>query len=137
VVVACLGHGCWPIAAVVVMGYAVYERNGRDCGYGIPAVCDHPACDEKIDRGLAYLCGKDPGGDEFGCGLYFCSTHLALGIGKGAGFQCERCADDEDPFEPKPDIAEWVEWKLTDESWQQWRDENADKVSELKSKVRS
>jgi hypothetical protein len=30
------------------------------------------------------------------------------------------------PFTPKPDTAEWVRHKLTDASWQRWRDENPD-----------
>ena len=42
------------------MGYACYERNGRDQGYGVPAKCDHPGCDADIDRGIAYACGGEP-----------------------------------------------------------------------------
>ncbi len=34
-------------------------------------------------------------------------------------------------FEPKEDCGEWTKWKLTDESWQQWRDENPEEVQEL------
>ena len=120
------------------MGYAVYERNGRDCGYGIPSLCDQPECSEKIDRGLAYLCGKDPGGDEFGCGLYFCSSHLLLDYPDGleeSSWRCDRCIAGEDPYDPKPDLLEWVHWKLTDESWQQWREENPVEVIALLSRV--
>jgi hypothetical protein len=42
-----------------------------------------------------------------------------------------RCANDQPPFEPTPDTAEWVEWKLTDDSWGPWRDENPEVVAEL------
>jgi hypothetical protein len=105
------------------MGYAIYQRNGRDCGYGVPAWCDFPCCNAKIDRGLGYLCGEEPGGDEFGCGLYFCGEHLFCS-GKGHGWLCLRCLTYEDPYEMKPDHPEWNEWKMTDESWAQWRAEN-------------
>lgn len=121
------------------MGYAVYEdRDARDmgverwAGYGVPALCDHPDCDQQIDRGLDFKCeewieyGEDPedaDGDQYemereGCGLYFCpkhSDHLEHG----------------DEITPKPDTAEWVEHMLTDETWQRWRDENPDTVKRL------
>ncbi|WP_306317242.1 MULTISPECIES: hypothetical protein [unclassified Streptomyces] len=71
------------------MGYAHYEisRNGEEiaAGYGIETACEEKGCGEKIDRGLAYLCGKSPGGDEHGCGGYFCGKHLNIGN------QCGRC----------------------------------------------
>lgn len=114
------------------MGYAIYERNGRDCGYGVPAVCDHPDCNERIDRGLANLCGEEPGGDEFGCGLYFCGSHLFLPPRDGEpGWRCPACLFGAEPFEPKTDVREWVEWKLTDESWASWRTENPAAVKSL------
>lgn len=71
------------------MGYAHYEitRNGEtiEAGYSVEAVCDEKDCKEAIDRGLAYLCGKDPGGDEHGCGGYYCGKHLY------GDNQCKRC----------------------------------------------
>lgn len=36
------------------MWYAVYEINWRDCWYGVPAYCEHPDCNEEIDRWLSY-----------------------------------------------------------------------------------
>ena len=43
------------------MGYGCYtSSSGRDQGYGVPAKCDHPGCDEDIDRGIAFACGDDP-----------------------------------------------------------------------------
>lgn len=92
-----------------------YDTNWhRDIGYGVPARCDHPGCDEKIDRGLAHVCGGEPYGGEDGCGLYFCAKH-------GGGGLCERCEVGELPFEKTPDAPEWIEHKLTDESWADWR----------------
>jgi hypothetical protein len=65
------------------MGNAYYEiyRNGEkiEAGYGVEAVCEEDGCEEKIDRGLAFLCGETPGGDEYGCGGYYCSKHLYMG----------------------------------------------------------
>lgn len=62
------------------MGYAHYTvtRNGEEieAGYGVDAECDKEECDAAIDRGLAFLCGQTPGGDEFGCGFYFCAAHM-------------------------------------------------------------
>lgn len=31
--------------------------DGREVGYGVHAVCEHPGCAKHIDRGLAHLCG--------------------------------------------------------------------------------
>ena|SRR6185437_851288 len=63
------------------MGYASYTLpNGRAAGYGIEATCDHDGCEAEIDRGMGYLCGRNPDGwrseMEPGCGKYFCGDHL-------------------------------------------------------------
>lgn len=64
------------------MGYGKYQiedgpLKGRFGGYGVDDVCHREDCPERIDRGLAYLCGEDPhGGGESGCGLFFCENHL-------------------------------------------------------------
>jgi len=110
------------------MGWSIgYDSSwNRDIGYGVPAICDHPDCNEKIDRGLGYVCGGGPYGGDTGCGLYFCGEHQV------DGFQhCEMCADGGDTFEPKPDIQEWRDWKRTDESWAEWREENPKAAAEL------
>lgn len=73
------------------MGYARYEITRKDgqtieAGYDVEAVCEEKGCATEIDRGLAFLCGQVPGGDETGCGGYFCADHM-LGDQK-----CTRCA---------------------------------------------
>ena len=114
------------------MGWSIgYDQKWkRDIGYGVPAICDHPGCGAAIDRGLSNVCADQTpyGGD--GCGLYFCQKHLRYH--DGLGFACERCREDKPTFSPTPDTKEWVDWKLTHESWQQWRDENPDEVERLR-----
>ncbi len=61
------------------MGYAYYTLpDGREAGYGVEAECDAPGCQVRIDRGLGYLCGRNPDGhkdaEEPGCGNYYCRT---------------------------------------------------------------
>lgn len=73
------------------MGYAAYEvryESGliRWAGYGVYAKCDRGDCLEQVSRGLDALCGRTPGGDEYGCGGYFCPEHVSI-LG-----QCEACA---------------------------------------------
>jgi len=55
--------------------YCGTDDYGREIGYGIGATCDQRGCDEVIDRGLGYVCGPMHGGDEGGCGRYFCGEH--------------------------------------------------------------
>ncbi len=138
------------------MGWSIgYDKNWkRDVGYGVPAWCDHPDCNEKIDRGLAYVCGSDPLGGEEGCGLYFCSEHLGYGLPPGIDEQqqialmmkaasdgvrllqlCERCLCEEDPFPPKPEHPEWILHVLKDHSWHQWRTENPKQLQRLKKQL--
>ena len=112
------------------MGYGVYSREGRWAGYGIPAICDHIECETKIDRGMSYLCGEEPGAEK-GCGLFFCSDHLWISATDDDPQMCERCCDGDSPFEPKPDVAEWVDHVLTDDSWERWRTENPERVAEM------
>ena len=100
----------------------------RDIGYGVPAYCDHPGCEEKIDRGLSHVCGLEPYGGDRGCGLYFCIKHLAyhrfLDADAGSSF-CKRCIAAKSPYKPKPDHPEWLKHKATDPSWAEWRKQNS------------
>lgn len=92
----------------------------RDIGYGVPAICDFPKCRKKIDRGLSYVCGGEPYGGDLGCGLYFCSKHL-----RGEHQLCSPCShEDPKPYRAKPDVKEWINFKMTDPSWAEWRKQN-------------
>ncbi len=137
------------------MSWAVgYDRDWkRDIGYGVPATCDHPDCTAEIHRGLAYVCGGEPYGGTHGCGLYFCENHLGYAYtpegddlrdteGNHLPQMCARCvANHQNPdaapeyFTPKPDVREWIEWKLTDDSWRSWRDENPDLVQQMRESL--
>jgi len=112
------------------MGWSIGQdiRWGRDIGYCVPAVCDHPDCNADINRGLSYVCGGHPYGGERGCGLFFCRRHLRLH--ERLPQLCERCSPRRlRPFAAKPDVQEWIDWKLTDESWAEWRTKNPGWVS--------
>lgn len=121
------------------MGWSIgyderWGKHGRDIGYGVPATCDHPGCGARIDRGLSYVCGSDPYGGDHGCGLYFCGSHLHFeDRGDECPQLCERCAAEEGPFEPTPDVQEWVDWKLSDESWGPWRAENPEAAAAMRA----
>jgi hypothetical protein len=120
------------------MGWSIGfdPRWNRDIGYGVPATCDRPACGEKIDRGLDYVCGGQPYGGEHGCGLYFCGDDLSYSEIEGEDRLvqlCERCQAGEPPFEPTPDTAEWLRWKLTDESWTVWRGQHPAEVQQIEA----
>jgi hypothetical protein len=112
------------------MSWAVGYDNKwkRDIGYGVPAFCDHPGCGEEIDRGLAHVCGGEPYGGEHGCGLYFCGKHLHH---YNEGRVCEQCGTGGDPFTPTPEHPDWIKHKLTDGSWQEWRDANPEACAAL------
>jgi hypothetical protein len=98
-------------------------KDGRDIGYGVPALCDQPRCNAKINRGLSFICGMiNTDGEDRGCGLHFCPLHLRHS--PKFGQLCSRCwPKQRKPFTRKPDIAEWVEHKRIDPSWADWRAE--------------
>jgi hypothetical protein len=109
----------------------------RDIGYGVPAICDRPECGAEINRGLTFVCGGEPYGGEAGCGLYFCDGHLSFVYDSSdesvSPQLCERCVAEEPPFDPTPDPAEWLNWKLTDESWAEWRQANPEEAERIKA----
>lgn len=121
------------------MGWSIGfdSKWNRDIGYGVPAICDRPRCGEAIDRGLSYVCGSEPYGGEHGCGLYFCGSHLTGSRKSGDRhvYICGRCDKGRAPYEPTPDTREWIDWKLTDESWATWRNENPEAVSAMKATI--
>lgn len=118
------------------MGWAVGDDGRRDVGYGVPATCDYPGCGARINRGLSYVCGGQPYGGSNGCGLFFCEEHRSFSNDDSIeGMLCDRCLNPDasgnvTPFEPTPDVPEWINHKLTDESWAEWRSENPDWVAE-------
>jgi hypothetical protein len=105
----------------------------RDIGYGVPAYCDFPGCMKEIDRGISYVCGGEPYGGEFGCGLYFCPDHLDMSGDRRDNKQlCMRCyVNHGKKYDPTPDHPEWIEWKLTDDSWARWRREHPEEVAAM------
>ena len=70
------------------MGWSYGIVNGRKVGYAVRATCDKRGCKEKIDRGLAYVCGPMHGGGDGFCGRYFCYAHLVMAA---EGQLCEEC----------------------------------------------
>lgn len=112
------------------MGYQIYRVGKRWAGYGVPAICEHPKCKEKIDRGMAYACGGMPF-SERGCDRYFCGKHLYLADDPEYEQLCERCMKGDSPFPYKPETEEWVNHLLTDESWEEWREQNPLEVKSL------
>lgn len=78
------------------MGWGSGVVEGREVGYLVDAVCDYPGCSEPIDRGLGYVCGPMHGHCEWGCGFYFCGTHLG-------DHKCPKPA----PSLPDADAAVW------------------------------
>ena len=126
------------------MGWSIgYDSNWkRDIGYGVPATCDHPGCGKEIDRGLSYVCGGQAHGGDFGCGLFFCEEHRSYytkrlpGITVGVRL-CARCGkrSKAGPFKSTPDVPEWINHKLTDESWAPWRAENPEAVTAMAASI--
>lgn len=130
------------------MGYAIYQVGQRWGGYGVTATCEHPDCNEEIDRGVSFACGDEPF-SEFGCDRYFCGKHRQYQCfldGEPVeeedddgeeidtdfcGFVCERCARGEQPFDYKPEHPKWVYHLLNHYSWAKWRENNPDTVAEL------
>jgi len=118
------------------MGYQLYKVGHRWGGYGVPAICEHPDCNEKIDRGMGCACGGEPY-SEYGCDRYFCGKHLEshcfnTGFGERVCIQvCERCAKRRSPFPYKPETKEWIKHLLNDKSWDIWRKENKEEVKKV------
>lgn len=93
------------------MGYGSYDTPLGTAGYNVPDTCHAEDCTRKIDRGLSYLCGDQPGRDsEYGCGRWFCGHHLYypgpdIDVAPGSGL-CSTCIrrvdEDEEGRIPDP-----------------------------------
>lgn len=105
----------------------------RDIGYGVPANCDYPGCGAVIDRGLSHVCGGEPYGGEHGCGLYFCEKHLH----QNGRPLCGLCTCGTKRHKPTPDHPDWIKHKLTDPTWQKWRDESPMRLALLQTQIKS
>lgn len=121
------------------MGYGVYKNGGRFAGYGVLAICEHPDCNEEIDRGYSHACGGEPF-SEHGCDRYFCSKHLTMhwfNVGGSREYVdvCERCDKRKPPFPRKPEHKDWLKHLLTDTSWAEWRKQNPEEVKKIKEQL--
>ena len=101
------------------MGYSIgYDSKWkRDIGYGVPAYCDHPGCDEEIDRGMGWQCESE----KCGCKKYYCATHL---------YSTKKHTHDAPPVRWHPD---WRDHVLSDASWAGWRRKNKAEVEKLRA----
>lgn len=134
------------------IGYC--SNHKRDIGYGVPAPCDHPGCNVIIDRGMSYLCCENIH-HSVSCGGYFCAEHRdnyvyadevpdmddeeleALGLD---GSEAEEDDDDgviacRHRIEPRKEAVEWLEFMLSNESWQKWRELNPERVQHFKERL--
>ena len=75
------------------MGWSHGIVEGKRVGYGVRAKCEHPGCNARIDRGLAFKCGNDIGSGVGFCNRFFCSKHLYY-LGRGFVQVCQSCAND-------------------------------------------
>lgn len=64
------------------------DSQGRAIGYAHQAKCDHPDCNNDIDRGLSYACGDMHGATEIGCEKYFCEDHRSNTVEDHGDFVC-------------------------------------------------
>lgn len=118
------------------MGWSIGTgKDGRDIGYGVPALCDYPDCNERIDRGLSYICGMiNTEGEDRGCGLHFCPKHMDYSPKYRQ--LCVNCYPRmKKPLVRKPDLPEWIRHKLKDPSWKAWREEYPDEVRRCREQL--
>lgn len=135
------------------MWYAIYRNWNRWAGYWVPAYCEHPDCNKEIDRWMSYACWWEPF-SEYWCDRYFCEEHmdfLAINqdgevvkdedyeIEKEDSYEfiewCERCKEWKDPFPYKQEHPNWLKHILTDESWEEWRNNSPKEVLKYKEEL--
>ena len=95
------------------MGWSYGIVEGKAVGYSVEAICEHPNCNKRINRGLAYKCGNDIGSGEDFCNGFFCSDHLFLTV---KGWRCAECSDliedeenEEEEYEERPKLLSYKE----------------------------
>jgi hypothetical protein len=84
---------------------------GRMVGYAVEATCDLEGCEEKIDRGLAYVCGSMHDGGEYGCGDYFCPAHIFFNASDEQ--LCQACLDRFEEEHPEIVAEDERQWQAT------------------------
>ena len=82
------------------------DSQGRPIGYLFEATCDHPGCNEQINRGLSYACGEMHGNADSGCDKYFCRRHLQNWIEECDGRAVHVCDECAKAILEDPDFAE-------------------------------
>lgn len=74
------------------------DSKGRGIGYLFDGTCDHPGCEEKLNRRLSYACGGMHGQNGLSCEGYFCEKHTKYArcdeYGGNLCFQCTQEAID-------------------------------------------
>ena len=62
--------------------------------------------------------------------MFFCEEHLYLN--EKCIQLCERCLNDKEVFNIKPEHPDFINFILTDDSWEQWRQDNSDTIKTYK-----
>jgi len=100
--------------------YCGERDDGEPIGYSVDATCEHPNCNEKIDRGVSYACGGMHGNGTYSCDKYFCEEHRCwhdyAKDEEDSPMLCKECFDtlnkmliEDGSFDDKEDDGEW-EW---------------------------
>lgn len=73
------------------------DKNGREIGYSVEDICNHPECNRQIDRGLSYRCGGVHSlHKDYGCEGYFCWKHLYFGKEDQLCKACQKLEPDDE-----------------------------------------
>lgn len=135
------------------MGYSIgyCKTHKRDIGYGVPAPCDHPECNEIIDRGMGYACCEGFN-HSANCKGYFCEEHrwnyvlqdelehMSPEELEALGLSADAQALDEDSgiircrhtIQPHKEAVVWLEYILNDESWEKFRTKFPERMERFK-----
>jgi len=114
------------------MGWAV--GTGGTSGHRIwrAGLMRSPAMQQGNRSRLSHVCGMiNTDGEDRGCGLHSVLT-TCLDSRSSDSF-VNAATHAQTPFARKPDLAEWSNHKLTDQSWAQWRAENPDRSNRFRS----
>ena len=113
------------------------SKHDRSIWYGVPSICDHPKCNEEIDRWMAYCCGWYD--TWYWCWQYFCGKHLSYRQPRWSDEMielCPRCLAYKSPYKIKPDTEEWIRHQLKDKSWKEWRLKNPERCKKMRESLK-